>query len=456
MTPDNRPASEGVAKRLLRLALPVMGLNLLSVISLAVDTAMCARLPNREVALNALGFATQVVFLAMVTMLGLVVGSVALVARAHGAGDDTRASYVLRQSTQLTFGVSVFVAVVGYFFAADFLRLLGARPDDLELALDYLRPNLSFCVFFYLTMLYAAVLRGMGDTKTAFMIGLVTNGLNVLFNYGLILGNYGLPALGVEGAAIGTVLSQAVGVLLYVIVLKRGTIKGLVLRLAPTTVDWDLAKLLAIIGAPAALDMLILNASFASIVGMLAPLDELAVAAHGVGIRVQSMAFVPGLGIAQATGAMVGAALGAGDPGEARAASRASMVLAASVMTALSLFLLFEAASVVALFDVPAGSRLSQLSVSWIQILGVGMPVMGVHIAIMGVLRGAGATKESLFVNVVGTIFQVPVSWLLGFPLGLGTLGVWAGFPLSFLFKAIIAGAIYRSGRWTKTGQINV
>lgn len=439
--------------RLLRLALPVMGLNLLSVISLAVDTAMCGRLPNKEAALNALGFSTQVVFLAMVAMLGLVVGTVALVARAHGAGASVRASHVLRQSTQLTLVVSAGVAALGYFFADDFLRLLGARPEDLELALDYLRPNLSCTLFFYLNMLYAAVLRGMGDTKTAFMIGLVTNGLNVVFNYGLILGNYGLPALGVEGAAIGTVLSQAFGVVLYIIVLRRGLIKGLVLHLKPMKVDWELAKVLALIGTPAALDMLILNASFASIVGMLGRLDEVAVAAHGVGIRIQSMAFVPGLGISQATGAMVGAALGAGDLDEARSVSRASMVLAAFVMTALSLFLLFEATAVVGLFDVPAGSRLSDLAVSWIQILGIGMPVMGIHIAIMGVLRGAGATKESLFVNVVGTIFQVPVSWIMGFPMGLGTLGVWAGFPLSFLLKAVLASTIYRGGRWAKTGS---
>jgi hypothetical protein len=84
-----------IVARLWSLSLPVIGLNVLNVLALAVDTAMCGRLPEHEAALTGLGFATQIVFLLLVAMLGLVVGAAALVSRAHGAGDVERVEHVL-------------------------------------------------------------------------------------------------------------------------------------------------------------------------------------------------------------------------------------------------------------------------------------------------------------------------------------------------------------------------
>jgi Na+-driven multidrug efflux pump len=105
--------NESVRARLVRLAAPVVGLNLLNVTVLFVDTAMCSRLPEKTLALEALSFAGQLVFLFTVLMMGLTVGTVALVARAHGAGDRLRASHLLVQSTQLTVLVGILVAIVG-------------------------------------------------------------------------------------------------------------------------------------------------------------------------------------------------------------------------------------------------------------------------------------------------------------------------------------------------------
>ena len=87
-----------IGRELFRLAAPIVGLNVLSVLTLVVDTAMCGRLPNADDALMALGFSTQVVFLLLVAMMGLTVGTVALIARAHGAGDHERVTHLVRQS----------------------------------------------------------------------------------------------------------------------------------------------------------------------------------------------------------------------------------------------------------------------------------------------------------------------------------------------------------------------
>lgn len=451
-----RPLTEpSIARRLFNLAMPVVGLNLLGVLSLAVDTAMCGRLLDAEEALTALGFASQIIFLLLIGMMGLTVGAVAFAAREHGAGHTDRINHILHQSTLLTYGVSLVVAIVGNLAAGTVMEWLGADDDIVDLGVQYLRPLLTFTIFYYLNTLYAAVLRGVGSTRLAFFVALLGNILNIVLNYGLILGNFGLPRLGVVGAAWGTVIAQGFSVVLIIVLLRRDYVPGVRARVRPATIDRPLARELFRVGWPAALDMLILNVAFLSIVGMLGRIAQVAVAAHGIGLRIQSLAFVPGLGVSQATGAMVGNALGAGNVEEAKSVVRAGVVLSTLIMSAIGLSIVLGAEPIIAVFDVPAGTELADYSLSWMRILGWGMPFVGVHIALIGMFRGAGATNTSLFINLTGTlIFQVPLSWFLGFVLQWGAFGVWVALPLSFVVKMLHGSLEYQRGRWAKIGTV--
>ncbi|KPK13459.1 MAG: hypothetical protein AMJ62_15195 [Myxococcales bacterium SG8_38] len=433
--------------------MPIVGLNVLSVVTLAVDTAMCGRLVDAAEALTALGFASQLIFLLMVAMLGLTVGTVAFIARAHGAGEAQRINHVLQQSILLTYLVSIAVAVVGNLGAGIALQWLGAEAAVRDLGLSYVRPLFTFTVFFYLNMLFAAALRAVGNTILPFMIALLSSLLNVVLNYGLILGRFGLPALGVGGAAWGTVISQAVAASLMVWILQRDVVPGMRARLGLAPLDRPLARDLFRVGAPAALDMVILNVAFLSIVGMLARVAQVAVAAHGIGLRIQSLAFVPGLGVSQATGAMVGNALGAGDVPEAREVVRGGVILSTGIMSVIGLAIIVGAEPIIAIFDVESATELGRYSLLWMRVLGWGMPAVGVHIALIGMLRGAGATNTSLLINVIGTlVVQVPLSWLLGFVAGWGAFGIWVALPVSFVVRMVLGILAYRRGAWARAG----
>jgi putative MATE family efflux protein len=439
-----------IFRRLLDLAMPIIGLNVLSVITLAVDTAMCGRLVNAEEALTALGFASQLIFLLMVAMLGLTVGTVAFIARAYGAQQIERVNHVLHQSIVLTYVVSIGVALIGNLGADIVMEWLGADATVRALGLDYLRPLLTFTVFFYLNMLFAAALRAVGNTMLPFTIALFSNLLNIVLNYGLILGRLGFPELGVRGAAWGTVVAQAVAVLLMVIILGRDVVPGLRARLRLAPIDRPLANDLFRVGAPAALDMVILNVAFLSIVGMLARVAQVTVAAHGIGLRIQSLAFVPGLGVSQAIGAMVGNALGAGNEPEAREVVRGGVILSSVIMTVLGLAIVFGAEPIIAIFDVDPATELGRYSILWMRVLGWGMPVVGINIALVGMLRGAGATNTSLLINIVGTMaIQVPLSWFLGFVVGWGAFGIWVALPISFVVRMGLGIVAYRHGSWS-------
>lgn len=447
------PDRRSIPARLVQLAWPVIGLNVLNVLALAVDTAMIGRTPNAEAALTGLGFATQLVFLLMVLMMGLTVGTVALSARAHGAGDGGRVRHVLTQSTQLTVLLGVIVAVVGNLLAPTLIGLLGGSDAALEAGLLYLRPMLVGSTFYYLTILYGASLRSVGNTRLAFLVALAANLVNFGLNYTFILGNFGAPALGIQGAAFGTVCSQAFSAVLLLTLIRRGAVPGISVRLRPAPVDAPLARTLVRIGAPAAADMVILNASFLSIVGMLGRIDPVAVAAHGIGLRVQALAFVPGMSISQATGAMVGNALGAGNLKEAKAVVRASLVLCTIIMSTLAVLIVGFEDSLILLFDVPLDRPLAGYIRTWMRVLGLCMPLAGIYISFVGMFQGAGATRISLRINLWATLaVQIPLSFLLGFPLGLSTLGVWAGFPLGFVVKAALGAVHWRRGAWAVEG----
>ncbi len=452
--PPAPASSQGViTRKLFDLAWPIIGLNVLQVLALAVDTAMVGRAPDSEVALTGMGYASQLVFLLMVAMIGLTVGTVAFVARAHGAKHDERVHHILHQSSQLTLGLGVVVAIVGNLVAVPLIVALGAGAAELDAGLLYLRPLLAGSAFSYLNILYAATLRGVGNTRLAFVVAVFMNGLNVVFNYGLILGNFGLPALGIQGAAYGTVASQACAAALMFFLLHRDAVPGVHPNLELKPIDWELARDLSRIGWPAATDMVVLNAGFLTIIGLLGRIDQAAVAAHGVGLRVQALAFVPGMSISQATGALVGAALGAGHIEEARRVVRASMVLCTLVMSGLALIIVAFAGPIVELFDVPPGTALYDYSVMWMRLLGFGMPIVGVYISISGLLQGSGYTRAALRINAWTTLgFQIPASFILGFPLALGAWGVWAAFPLSFLIKLAWGWVEYKREGWAKVG----
>ena len=426
----------------------MIGLNVLNVLALAVDTAMLGRIPGAEVALTGLGFSTQLLFLLLVAMMGLTIGSVALVARAHGASKPERVHHIVLQATQLTVVLSLLVAVSGNLVADPLLRLMGAGDESRAAGLLYLRPLLWGVVFNYLNILYAALLRGVGNTTLPFAIALVMNLLNAFLNYMFILGNLGMPALGIQGAAYGTLIAQATAAMLMVSFLVSGRVRHVRLPLRPAPVDVPLARNLVRIGSPASLDMVIFNAGFLSIVGMLGRIDEVAVAAHGVGLRIQALAFVPGMSIGQATGAMVGNALGAGRPEEARATARAAMWMCMIMMTSLGAVFIGFTGPILSLFDIDAGTALAAHSTTWIRLLGLGMPMVALYIALGGVFRGAGATGISLRINIIATTLQGPLSAILGFVLGLGTFGVWLAFPLALALKSALGIRAYQRGNW--------
>lgn len=444
-------ASKGTLREVARLALPVALLNLLGVVTLFVDILFCSRLDESEAALTALGFSAQIIFLIQVPMLGFSVGSAALISRAYGARARGRVASLVRQSLQGAVVLAALTALSSPITLPSIVGTLGAEGHVYELALDYLFPLFLGIVFFFLQTLSFSLFRSTGDTRLPLLLGLVVNGLNIPLNWILIFGHLGLPSYGVKGAAIGTVLSQAIGVFITLILIRRGALGGVRVSLLPARFEPQFLRDIFRLGGPAALDMLVVNLSFLTMIFFLGRLGPDAVAAHGIGHRVQSLAFVPGLGIGQAIGALVGNFLGADNREGALRVTRSGIILSVLLMGTIGAFLTLGREEIALLFSIDPGSELFSLTTLWIMILGGTLPIIGANVALIGALRGAGATFSTLLINMIGTlIFQIPLLYI-GSHLD-GARGIWLSFPIAYFGRTMVTIWIFRRGNWAKTG----
>lgn len=430
-------------RELLALGLPAAGLQLLWVTALAVDTAMVARLSEAEAALAGLGYATQVVFLTTVPMTALCVATVARASRHLGAGDPGAARRVVSTASLALVAYSASLALLGGGGAVAALGALEPAPEVSAQARAYLDVLLAGSVFLHLNMLLSATARAHLDARVPLAIGLGANLLNVVLDAALIGGVGGVEGLGVTGAAVGTVASQALASLWLGARLAR---RGAVGR--PIFDPIEARRLLAI-AAPVAGELALLNASFLLFLAMVGRFGAGAAAAHTVGLRVQALAYVVATGMAQATAALTGRALGEGGPLCARAiassATRATALLAGGV----GLLLLALAEPIGRGLSDPAGAS---LAVTWIRVLGLTMPLVGVCAALRGVFRGAGSTSVDSTLAVLSVLgVQLPLGYALGYAAGLGPLGVWLAFPAAFAARAGMQLGALRRGALGET-----
>ncbi|MEG0803561.1 MAG: MATE family efflux transporter, partial [Pygmaiobacter sp.] len=180
-----------------------------------VDTMMVSSLGT--VAISAVGLTTQPKFIGLCTFFGLNVAVSALIARRKGEGDQENANRILKQSLMLTALCTVVISIACVVFASPIITVCGSAADTHAYAVDYFRIIMGGLAFNSFSMVINAAQRGVGNTKIAMRTNVASNLVNIVFNYLLIGGNFGFPALGIRGAAIATVMGSAVGLVMSVL-----------------------------------------------------------------------------------------------------------------------------------------------------------------------------------------------------------------------------------------------
>ncbi|MCJ2531363.1 MAG: MATE family efflux transporter [Candidatus Thermoplasmatota archaeon] len=445
----------GTTRRtILALAWPVILANLFQTLTTTVDLLMVGRLPDPAVALAAVGFGGQMVFFTFTIMISITSGTVALIARYVGAKEPEKAGEVLGQSLLLGLILSLPVVLVGFVFGDAIVALFGADPEVVAAGGTYIRTVFLAAPFLFTMFISIAALRGAGDTVTPLLVGVLINVSNVVLNFHLIFGaRYALgglvldiPSLGVLGAAIGTSISFGIGASVYLILFLRRKLR-LQLRRPRPLWNRETTRRILRIGTPAGLEQVAFQAGILIWIAMVVSFGTEAFASHIIGLRIESFAFMPGLGFSIAAAALVGQNLGAKKPVEAERSGRESTKMALLIMGVAAL-VIFVAAPFIAL-AFTSDIAVVNLTVLFIRVHSVGIPATAIFFSVSGALRGAGDTRWPFYATLVGIYgLRLPLSFLLGYQLGLGIFGVWVTLPIEYYIRSIIVGRRFRTGAW--------
>lgn len=402
-------AAISMRRRVFNLAWPVISENFLQTMLGIVDTIMVARLGPG--ALAGVGSAIQIMFFIISALSATSVGSSVLVAQSVGAQDYERASRLAKQSLVWSVLISIPLLLIGLIAAEPIISIFGMEPEPSKIGADYLRVTMGTLSVLTLMLLGGGVLRGVGDSRTPMMITFVANIVNVIFTYGLIFGELGMPELGAVGSAWGTFISRVVGFSILFWVMWRG-VKGVSIRgSAGWWPEWKLARQILKIGLPAATEQMLNSVGFLTMSIVVAQLGTLALAAHRVALNAMSISFLPGLGFALAATALVGQSVGARRPDEAKAVTTIATQWALVWMCILAVIFLFFAEKIIAIFT--PDPTVVALGGAGLRAIALTQPFWAINMVQSGGLRGTGNTQ---------------------FPLRVGTSGIWAAVLLGALF----------------------
>ncbi|HWQ15527.1 MAG TPA: MATE family efflux transporter [Roseiflexaceae bacterium] len=410
-------------RRVLGLAAPVIGENLLQTLLGVVDTILVAGLG--AAALAGVGAALQVIYIVTAALTALSVGAAVLVAQAVGARQLGEAGTVARQALVWSAIASAPLTALGLAFTGPIIALFGMAPDVAAIGEGYLGITMGSVATIIIMLIAGGVMRGAGDSRTPMLVTLLANVVNVALAYALIYGHFGLPALGALGSAWGTLVSRLIGAALLLWLLWRGVNGVGIAGRAGWRPRVATARGILDIGLPAALEEVVIITAIAALTPVVAALGTVSLAAHRVVINVLSLSFLPGIGFAMATTALVGQSVGARRMDEARAATSIALRWALIWMGGLGAAFLLFAPQLVRIFtDDPQMIAIGALSV---QVVALTQPAWAGTFVFGGALRGTGDTRTPLVVSgtamwvIAGLAFLATRIWP-------ALAAVWAAF----------------------------
>lgn len=429
--------ASGSVREVAHVAWPIV-VSMLSYTAMGVvDTLFVGRLGKTELA--AVGIATTAFFLVNALFLGTLRSVKVVSAQSTGADRDDRA--VRAGWIGAVLAVPFGLAVLGLgFLGGPIFAALGGSPAVQVLAGEYFAIRAAGAGLWYGNMALCNYFQGTGDTRTPMAVNLVANGVNVAVDPLLIFGLGPVPALGVEGAALATIVAQCSGLVV---------VASLFVRSVGAEPEWssDVAGEVLRLGAPMGVQGALGVGGFTAFTAMLARMGEAPLAAHQVAIKIVSVSFLPGNGLSQAASILVGQYVGAGEPSSARRSFRSAVGLGVAVMGACGvLFFAFPETLIRAFNDHP---DVVEIGANLLWVGAVFQVFDAVAMITTGALNGAGDTRYTMWVNVSCTwLVLVPGAYLFGYVLSYGAVGAWMGLTAEILAIAILVLARFVGNGW--------
>jgi putative MATE family efflux protein len=437
------PPPPPLARQLYSLAWPAFAENLLQTALGMVALMLVGRLGAETIA--AVGLANQIFFVTVVVLMGWSIGTTALIARLTGAGDTTAAGGAARQSLILATAGSIVLAVILFPLARVTLVAAGANQTIADIGEPFLQVLILSTPGMGLSFAGSAALRGAGDTRTPMYVAGITNAINIVLAWAMVLGQFGLPALGAVGAALSVVIARSIaGAVTAVILLRRTRTDG-----RQPLVDLAVATRVARIGGPAAAEQLVVQVGFLAFNLTAIQIGTAEFAAMQISFNAAQVSQLAGMAFATAATTLVGQSLGAGRPDRARGAGWLATRSAVVWMVIVGVLFAAFADPIFRLYG--SDERVIALGHISMIVMGIGQAPQAIAFVLSGALRGAGDTHSTLIGGMLGTVvLRAPLAYLIGVYLGFGFWGIWIAWLADWLARSAIFILRFRSSRWER------
>ncbi|MBO7701212.1 MAG: MATE family efflux transporter [Eubacteriaceae bacterium] len=459
---DLRPAkhkpedvdTKGVLSDIFRIAWPAfVELTLVQLVSM-VDMMMVGSLGSY--AISAVGLTTQPKMLIMNIFMAMNVGGMALIARARGMQDQERAKAIMRQAITMCAILSLIACIPAFIWCREFLTFISISKKSaidahtLTEAINYFRIQIVGIPVVAITSAITSSLRGIGQTRISMIYNMTANVVNVFFNYCLILGNFGFPAMGVTGASLATVIGQTTGFVFAMIVITRKN-QYLRFRLRDgMKPDPEILKNIAKIGIPTVIEQLAMRLGNILYNRTISTLGTDAYATHQICFNLNSMTFMIGQAIATPSTSMVGQSIGKKRLDVADYYGKIAKRFGICIAFGVACFFFFKGSLLASLYSDDPNIIASCTGI--LKLIAPLILLITMQQIDGGILRGAGDTRYTAMVILFTTTFlRAFFAWFFVTRMGFGLQGAWYGFIIDQTVRSLLINLRYRSGKWKKT-----
>lgn len=436
-------------KSSLNMAVPAMIESFFIAFAGLVDSLMVSSLGANAVA--AVGLTAQPKFMGLSVFIALNVSISALVARRFGENDKKSANSVLYTSLAVIVFLSVILGVGLCIFAPAIMTFCGSTPETHDSAVLYYRIIMGGMIFNCVQMGINSAQRGVGNTRITMRTNITSNTINIIFNFFLINGHCGFPALGIMGAALATVLGTVVSCIMSIISIMKPS--GFVSipyiikeKIRPTM---RALKNIVHVGYSVFFEQILMRVGFMATAIMAAKQGNAAMAAHQVSMNIMGLSFSFGDGLQAAAVALIGRSLGEKKPDKAKEYGSVCQMIGGIISVVLAVLYFFGARLLMSMFFKEEEIISIGIGIMYIIIVTVLFQIR--QVIYMGCLRGAGDTLYTAVASTISvTIIRTFVGLLCGYTLGWGINGIWLGVLGDQVARYIFATIRFKKGKWTE------
>lgn len=442
---QNKELTSGpITPKVLSLTGPLMVTAVLNSTLNLIDMFWVGKLGKDSIAAVALGGTIMMVVFA--TLIGLTRGTVALVSRYVGAKDTKNADSAASQSIMLALLTASIAIIIGLLFTNKLLLILGATDEVLKIGSSYLKILFVGGITMILLFFGNSILRAEGDTVTPMKFMFLANITNIILDPIFIFGWGIIPRMETSGAALATVLSQAVPAFLVLLLLSTRS-SQVHIHFSQLKIKLSFLKEMIKIGLPASLQMFFRSIMGVVLMSIIASFGTAAIAAYGIGMRLQMLVLMPAFAFGGAAATLVGQNLGAKQLKRAQKSAWTATSLDAGIMVLAGILFFTFAPQIIKFFT--NNENIILIGTQFLRITAPFYLFMPLGIVLGQALAGAGDTTVPMFITLLSLWgFQIPMAIFLSKHWGVS--GVWWANALASVLHGILVMSWFAIGKWKK------